>query len=425
MRVLGRSLAALGAAIAAFALAGAWAGACQAQVDLISPDAIHGVVDLRVAAADGEPSFEDGGFGKSRYGGDGGASFKVTPQIANAALEWTPRFGFDVSAVIDVLAQPGQEHSVDLGQAYVVFKPVPRSATRFQLRAGLYYPPISLENDARAWGVTNTITPSAINSWIGEEVKVVGLEGKVTRDFGNQQIAATAGLFGDDDTAGTLLAYRGWALHDVLSQANGSFPLPPLAPFQSQVQDDETYSNLEIDKRVGFYGRLDWRPLPRLALNVFYYDNRGNMIGVTPDLQWAWLTTFTDVGLRWDADDRTVVLAQALWGRTVMGYPTPGGRFINMDFSSAYVLGTRTFGKSALTARLDLFDTHDNAALFLGDDNEHGWALTGAWRYPITDILDLRLEAMRIDSVRPSRALAGEAPHQAQTVLQSSLRLMF
>jgi hypothetical protein len=425
MRVLGRSLAALGAAIAAFALAGSWAGASQAQVDLVSPEAIHGVVDLRVAAADGEPSFTDGGFGKSRYGGDGGGGFNVTPQIANAALEWTPRFGFDISAVIDVLAQPGQEHSVDLGQAYMVFKPVPRSATRFQLRAGLYYPPISLENDARAWGVTNTITPSAINSWIGEEVKVVGLEGKVTRDFGDQQIAATAGLFGDDDTAGTLLAYRGWALHDVLSQANGSFPLPPLAPFQSQVQDDETYSNREIDKRVGFYGRLDWRPLSRLALNVFYYDNRGNMIGVTPDLQWAWLTTFTDVGLRWDADDRTVVLAQALWGRTVMGYPTPGGRFINMDFSSAYVLGTRSFGKSALTARLDLFDTHDNDALFLGDDNEHGWALTGAWRYPITKILDLRLEAMRIDSVRPSRALAGEAPHQAQTVLQSSLRLMF
>ncbi len=404
----------------------AWSGACQAQIDLVSPEAIHGVVDVRLAAADGEPSFTDGGFGKSRYGGDGGARFKVVPQIANAALEWTPRFGFDVSAVVDLLAQPGQEHSVDLGQAYVVFRPVPRSATRFQLRAGLYYPPISLENDARAWGVTNTITPSAINSWFGEEVKVAGVEGKVTRDIGDQQIALTIGLFGYDDTAGTLLSYRGWALHDVLSQAYGRFPLPPLAPFQSQVQDDETYSTLEIDGRVGVYGRLDWRPLPELALNAFYYDNQGDMTSVTSDLQWAWQTTFTELGLRWDANDRTVVLAQALWGRTVMGFPTAGGRFINMDFSSAYLLGTRTVGKSALTARLDVFDTRDNDALFLGDDNEHGWALTAAWRYPVTRILDLRLEAMRIDSVRPARAaLAGEAPHQAQTVLQSSLRLMF
>ena len=50
------------------------------------------------------------------------------------------------------------------------------------------------------------------------------------------------------------------------------------------MQYDETYSTLEIDKRIGFYGRLDWRPLPRLALNAFYYNNEGNMTGVTPDL---------------------------------------------------------------------------------------------------------------------------------------------
>ena len=156
----------------------------------------------------------------------------------------------------------------------MVYKPVPRSATRFQARAGLFYPPISLENDARAWGVTDTITPSAINSWIGEEVKVVGLEAPGRHDFGDQSLAATAGVFGYDDTAGTLLAFRGWALHDIQSQAYGTFDLPPLSPFIDHVQSDETYStrrdrpSARLLRPVGVAAA----PAP-VALNAFYYDN--------------------------------------------------------------------------------------------------------------------------------------------------------
>jgi hypothetical protein len=397
----------------------------SAQIDLVSSDTVHGVLDLRAAEADGEPSFTNGGFGKARFGGDGGSGFTGRVQLATAALEWTPRLNWEWSAVIDVLAQPGQEHSLDIGQAYIVYKPVPRSATRFNVRAGLFYPAISMENDARAWGVTNTITPSAINSWVGEEVKVAGVEASATRAFGDQEFTATAAVFGFDDTAGTLLSFRGWALHDIQSQANGRFRLPPLSPFISQVQPDETYSTLDIDHHVGYYGRVEWRSAGPLTLNAFYYDNLGNMIGVTPDLEWAWATRFLDVGARWDVDAQTKVMAQALTGKTVMGFPTPGGRFANMDFRSAYLLATHLVGKSAFTARADLFDTHDNSAAFLGDTNERGWAITGAWRYPLTKFVDVRLEALHVDSSRPSRAYANEAAHQAQTVLQSSLRLSF
>ena len=63
------------------ALAAALAGAllacaapAEAQVDLLSRSVISGQADLRLSAADGEPSWLDGGFGKARYGGpaDGG-----------------------------------------------------------------------------------------------------------------------------------------------------------------------------------------------------------------------------------------------------------------------------------------------------------------------------------------------------------------
>ena len=58
------------------------------------------------------------------------------------------------------------------------------------------------------------ITPSAINSWIGEEVKVVGVEGTATHPLAGGRLSGTFGLFGFNDTAGTQLAFRGWALHD-------------------------------------------------------------------------------------------------------------------------------------------------------------------------------------------------------------------
>jgi hypothetical protein len=410
----------LGAALSACL---AMPGFALAQTDILSADTIHGVVDLRAAWANGEPSFTQGGFGKARYGGgaNGGDSGKL--QVAYAALEWAPRLSWDLSAVIDVVSQPGQEHPVDLSQAYFVYKPVPRSQTRFSIRGGLFYPPISLEHDARAWGVTNTITPSAINTWVGEEVKVVGLEGSVSTVLGDQPVKATAAVFGYDDTSGTLLSFRGWALHDIQSQANGSFPLPPRSPFLDRVQADDTYSTLEIDGRVGFYGRLEWTPTPPLTLHAFYYDNAGDRISVTPDLQWAWATRFWEAGARWDLDERTKLQAQALLGTTVMGFETPGGRFVDMDFRSAYLLATHDIGKSAFTGRLDVFDTHDRSALVLGDTNEHGWALTAAWRYPLSKMLDVRLEAVHIESDRPGRPLAGEAPRQGQDVLQSSLRL--
>jgi hypothetical protein len=413
-------------ALAAALAACGFAGAAQAQVDLLSPATIHGVVDLRAAAADGEPSFRDGGFGKARYGAGGTSAFHGDLQVALAALEWTPHLTWSLSAVVDVLAQPGQERTLDLGQAYLAYKPLPRAGVRFTARAGYFYPPVSQEHEGRAWTPVNTITPSAIDSWIGEEGKVVGVEASVSRKLGGQTLGLTAGLFGWDDTSGTLLTFRGWSLSDVQAQARGSFPLPPFATqFFARIQDGETYSTVNIDGRVGWYGRLDWRPSPRLGLNAVYWDNRGDMTSRTPDHQWAWATDFWTLGARWDADENTWLLAQAMTGRTVMGRSTLSGRFTDVRFRSAYLLLGRKLGVDAVTARAEGFDVFDYSALSLGDTNEHGWAATGAWRHPLNRLLDLRVEALRIDSDRPARAVIGEAPNQRQTVLQSSLRLSF
>jgi hypothetical protein len=53
------------------------------------------------------------------------------------------------------------------------------------------------------------LRPSAINSWVGEH------------GFGG-----IFGLYGSSDTAGTILAFRGWALYDIASNGNTELPLP-------------------------------------------------------------------------------------------------------------------------------------------------------------------------------------------------------
>ena len=399
------------------------AKSARADVDLLSADTLHGVIDLRLGGADGEPSYTTGGFGKFLLGGGQDGEFNGKAYLEEAAVEWTPRIGWDWSAVVDAGHQPGQENWFDLYQAYVQYKPVPRSATRFRFRFGYFYPPVSLENDARVWGVTDTITPSAINSWIGEEIKVGGAELSVSRDFGDQSLEVTGALFGLDDTAGALLAFRGWAFDDQKAQAFGGIGLPPLSYFDAYFQEGETYSSREIDGRIGYYGKLEWRPPAPVTLEAFYYNNDGDRTSVTPDQQWAWATEFTDVGLTAQLSQHARLLAQAVDGSTAIG--PRSFRIAAVNFQAAYALVSYDFGKDTLTGRLDGFQTHDLAPWPPAPLSERGWAVTGAWRRPLTKLIDLRVEAIHVQSDRPSRVIAGEDPEQTQTLVQSSLRLSF
>ena len=180
---------------------------------------------------------------------------------------------------------------------------------------------------------------------------------------------------------------------------------------------------LELDGRSGYYGRLQWRPPAPVTLEVFHYDNAGNRTAVEAR-QWAWETRFTNVGLTWEPDERTRVLAQALTGETLMGFRTPQ-IWVDMGFRAAYVLASRKVGDDTLTGRLDWFDTHDRTWTALDNNDEDGWAATAAWRRPLADHADLLVEAQQVSSTRPSRALAGDAARQDEFILQTALRLHF
>lgn len=399
------------------------AGAAHAQssappgADVFSPDTLHGFIQLEASGGDLERSWLDAGFGKT--GSRSGVA------LDQAVLEWKPRFNFAVSGVFSALYQSRVDQSLDVGEAYLKLKAPPSPAGKVSVRIGMFYPPISLEHDGPGWSPPNGLSASALNTWVGEELKVSGVEASLAREVGGHELMATAGLFGGADTAGTLLTFRGWSLDDIRSGPRTAFDLPPLSAYARNFQAPETYPFRELDRRGGYYLRLEWRPPAPVTLHALWFDNNGDRRAVDSELQWAWKTRFAEAGLVWQADETTRVLAQAMRGTTDMGYPSPKDLWFDVGYWAAYAAVEHTVGQDVLSARLDSFGVDDHSFQAVDDNNERGWAATAAWRHRLAAHADLVFEAKHIDSRRPSRALAGEAFRQGESLLQAALRLGF
>ena len=404
----------------AFATALALApAAARAQVDLFSRDSLHGVADLRLAGGDVAKGWVDGGQGKS------GLSDGDEITVPRAAVTWTPTLGFAVRGHFTLQFQPQASPKLDLNEAFFEVQAPPSSLGRLSAKAGVFYPPVSLEHTGTAWTTPDMLSGSAINSWIGEEVLVTGVEFTVRREMGEHEVSATAAVFGWNDTSGTLLSFRGWALHGLTTGVDTRWKLPPLSDFMANRQGPRSNPMLELDNRAGYYGKLEWRPPAPLVLSAMYYDNAGNRVAVTPDVQWAWETRFFSGGLRWEPDAQTTILAQAMNGETLMGFREQGQIWVDVGFRAAYVLARRQVGGDAISGRLDWFRTTDRTLQAIDDNREHGWAATAAWRHRLADHLDVIVEGQHIRSKREYRLYGSVAPTQDETLLQTALRVSF
>ncbi len=148
------------------------------------------------------------------------------------------------------------------------------------------------------------------------------------------------------------------------------------------------------------------------------------------ELQWAWATRFWNLGATFDLGPHTRVLSQVLSGTTQLGDPSWGYTWIDLRFTSAYVLATHDVGASRFTGRVDVFQVHDkafNPALQEEDDNrgETGWSLTAAYRLQVAPKAQFRIEAIYADSKRPELEQFSIEPKQRQTQVQTSLRFSF
>ncbi|MDB5673028.1 MAG: hypothetical protein JWM65_10 [Sphingomonas bacterium] len=395
----------------------------QSSVELFTPETVTIAEDVRIVGVDGERSWIGGDYGKTRFGpGDGTRGFRLLPRAVEGDLIWQPRFSWALSGTAVVTAQDGQENAIDLSEAFLTYKPLLSGSTKVIARAGLFWPPVSLEHSGPEWRPRDTITPSAINSWIGDEVKVGGVEVQFIRSFSTQRVALTVGLFGFNDTAGTLLAFRGWALHDQKATGFGLQPLPPLDAFMQSAQAPRTRPVIELDNRPGWYAKLDWAPVAWLDLQAFHYDNRGDPAAVTPSLQWGWHTRFNNLAVALTFGSWQVK-GQALAGNTLMGFPMPDRLWVDTDFRSAYGMVIRKFANGSVSARIEAFGTTSRGSVLTSAWSENGSAVTIAARRELTRNVTVLAEGLHIESVKAARTQIGLDRNQAQNLFQLAFRL--
>ena len=382
---------------------------------------LSGVLDVRALRDNGERSWTKDGMGKTRYGG---TAVRLGQGILGAELELSN----DVSGLVVVDANDNRHRLFDMQEAWLAWNPVPTGPWKVRAKAGVFFPPLNQEIDYQrlTWTPARTVSASAINSWIGEELKTKGLELSLThrgRAAGSpHDIGVTGAVFNGNDPAGTLLAWRGWSMGDRLSGASESLRLADLpvyradGPINKQTRDIHPFR--EIDGRVGFYVGANYGFADTVQVSVMHYDNRGDPM-VVKDGQYSWATRFDHVGLRLQAGQWDW-MCQYLSGRTMMGAHAAA-----LDYRAWYALASRRLGQGTLTMRYDKFGTREHDNIASDPNGEMGHAVALAYVHEINTSLSVVNELLLLRSTRPARLLVGDAPYQAGNSIVSSLRWRF
>jgi hypothetical protein len=383
---------------------------------------ITGLVDARLSRDTGERSWTEAGLGKSRF--SSGAAARLGQGILAAEAELADSVA--ASAVIN--ADHQRRHVFDLQEAWVGWNPVPTSAWKIRAKAGIFFPPLNEEIDYTrpTWTPTRTLSASAVNSWIGEELKTKGFELSLThrgRASGSpHDVGVTAAIFNGNDPAGTLLAWRGWAVGDRITGASEAIRLADLpvyradGPINKQTRDIHLFR--EIDGRVGYYLGANYAYADAVHLSFMHYDNRGDPLVVKAG-QYSWATKFDHVGLRmklraWD------VIFQYMSGSTMMG-----ARAAGVDYHAWYALASRQVGRGTFTVRYDQFGTRENDEIASDPNGEKGRAVALAYAHELSSSLSVVSELLLLRSTRAARLLVGESPLQKGNGITTSLRWQF
>jgi hypothetical protein len=385
--------------------------------------------DLRLSSSKGEVSWFDDKLGKGRYGGEISGKSITKLRLSELALIAKADISWNWKAFVHAKYDPEQNKPLDVVEAYARYAPAPKSALSYALKIGLFFPKISRENIGVAWTSPFTITPSAVNSWVGEEIRVLAAEGKAVYKAGPHKLGITAALFGFNDPAGTLLAFRGWSLSDAKV---GAFSRVPLAPLPSIGLDSDFLKQplyvkpvSELDNRPGYYVAVDYEFDKRFKIGVFYYDNRGDPEVVK--VQYSWDTRFWNFYAEAELPRNIKLISQYLTGRTEMGLLDPTGtvRHIDVNYSAGYFLATKRFNRYRITARYDWFGVVDNSFVARDNNNEDGTSFTVAFAAKVGRKTTLIAEYLRVDSVRLSRQTIGFDPKQSNDIIQLSFRQRF
>ena len=341
----------------------------QYDVEEKWPVWVRGLVDVRIARSGRASSWTDQGIGigKSRYGGTGsplGGDRSTRLALSQLSVELGATLPWGISARAQLNAETDLGVDRPLLIEAILRKEWGASAKGWGLQAGVMNNPFSLEHVGPAWTPQYTLTPSALNTWLWEEVHLVGLEGEwwqTTSSGLRFGVLAGAG-FGPDQMA-RLLAPRGWVLSDYQSGINSDLPHTPRGTDDTSVFD-------ERDHRPAIYTRLSISDTHnRGELSLGYFDNLGDQ-----RTQGVWHTRFGTVGAVLHPLANVDLLAQYLGG-------SAQSRASNCDIllHAFYVLLSVHYREHRLSARYDNFRTDDTDGP--PSYREHGDAVTLAYLF--------------------------------------------
>ena len=383
-----------------------------------SPHEFTAQLDMRLVAVDSPlVSFTEGGLGLLRFD-EAHDGF----ELGNVMLDYSGPLTDELRATATLFATgDGDKNAIDLTEAFIEWRPVPTSVWRWRSRLGAFYAPISLENRGIGWQSIYSLSPSAINTWLGEEVRTIGGEVSLTnvgagvgRPF---DLGVVLGVFGWNDPMGILIRQRGWAVHDRQTPLFGRLPQTAVVTFGPKQM--EFFS--EIDHRAGYYSGVEFAWRDRLVLKALHYDNRGDP-AATNGTEFAWASRFNSFGMRLELPRDWTVIAQRMEGDTGVGPSADGrGRAI-VDYWSDFLLISKTVGRQRFTARYDRIHTETTRGAAFFDGWQDGNVMTVAWLFDVNTRWQVIGEALRNDSTLRQRRLAGDPAAVVEDSIQVAVR---
>jgi hypothetical protein len=414
----------------------AWAGIGLAVVALSASPAsaddrlkMNLILEGRLVTTPPSTSFLDGGLGKTRYGR---TPRTIQARLAQAVL--LGRFEPRPDLVLNVHANFDAEHNftrrLDLVESALRYTPALGDTLTLDVRAGLFFPSISLENTSPGWLSPYTTSFSAINSWIGEEVRSLGVEAGPSLRMGEAQIRAFGAVARQNDPNGTLLAWRGFALHDRITTLGDRLPLPALRSFgrPDLFPEQPRYVEplREVDRRWTWSTGLAVSH-PKHRLRAVYQAPTADP-GAFDGKQYAWRTRFWSLGVSRFLGP-VELLFQGLDGETRMGITSRHRNVVIAGFRSAYGLASwmpAADSRHRATVRYDYFRVQDRDEFVIEDSNdETGRAWTFAYSFSPVARHRITLEALHVQSTRANRLDLGLAKRSTEILGSLSWRLTF
>ena len=379
---------------------------------------VRGFLTGRAGHATGPESWMEGAFGRLDFSGAAASA------IGEIGVDWdfSPYASVHLHGIARAEPSSFKGRSAGLVAGFIELRNTSET-NRFQLRAGQFFLPTSRENGGDLWSSPYTVTFSAINTWMGQEVRPVGLDLEwrhTTASFNGLTLGATA--FQNNDTMGTLLAWRGWSMGNRLPVYDELAPLPPLWSLPvfipEQNREGTTPFRNDLDGITGWSARARVSHTDRAILQVTHLDNRGDYLLYADE--YSWKTKFTIVAAEVGLADETVLAAEWLHGFTGMGpyLDFLPGRPVLVGFDSAYLLASHKRGRHRFSARVDGFALDDRDGSGGENSTEEGYAWTAAWLFDLSPHVRLALEHLQIEG---ESNLARESGFAADTGARSTI----